>query len=537
MPPLATRLAAATTNVSRIAVTPPARAARYALALLFAFSLAPATDVAAQSLDDLTRVQPGRSRRISSAPADAGSNRDNLWVAPGETRVLANIPGPAKITHIWLTFSEAGPNWISQEGSASPAEVVLRMYWDDADEPAVESPLGDFFAAGFGVRREIKSVPVQVESGDGYNCFWPMPFRRHGRITITNESEKRLNAFYFHVDYVELPELPADTAYFCAQYRQEFPEQAGRDYLILDAEGTGHYVGTVVSARSRSLYWFGEGDDKFYIDGDEQPSLWGTGTEDYFLCAWGMNECSFPYFGCTFMDGSADDLGVRYTLYRWHVADPIRFQKSLRFEIEHAGWISADETESGKVEGFVEREDDIASVAFWYQVGRPKRFTKLPPAKERVFPNLDLITTGAELMEHATHAGGELRLQAGGEWTATGQLFYLPDNESPWLESMFHVEHRSYRGLVLRLTHSYDYGRYQVFLDGAKVGEPLDLYAPQIEVRDHYLGSFALEAGPHKVRFECVGKNESSRGRYLGVDSVRLRERWEKKRPALRPKE
>ncbi len=484
---------------------------------------------------DLTRVRPGRSARISSAAPTAGSNRDNLWVKPGETRVLAEIEGPATITHIWLTFSEARPNWISRAGSADPSEIVLRMFWDGAEQPAVEAPLGDFFAAGFGLRREIRSIPVQVESGDGYNCFWPMPFHRHGKVTITNESEKRLNAFYYHIDYIEQDSLPADTAYFCAQYRQEFPQQLGRDYVVAEIEGQGHYVGTVMSVRSRSPQWFGEGDDKFYVDGGERPAIWGTGTEDYFLCAWGLNECSFPYFGCTYMDGGFGDLGVRYTLYRWHIMDPVRFTKSLRFEIEHKGWISADETESGKVEGHVEREDDMATVAFWYQLGQPKRFTELPSAKERVFPNLDVIIEGKTLLEAARYSAGQIELQKAHEWTGDGQIFFKPDGEEAYLELDFAVGEKQRRGLVLRLTHSYDYGRWQIYLDGEKVGRPLELYSEDIEVHDHVLGSYELEPGKHTIRLECAGRHVLSDGKYLGVDSVRLRERWDRKRPALKP--
>jgi hypothetical protein len=520
-----------------------------------------AADVAGQaagdSLTDLARGRGGRSRRISSAAPTPESNRDNRWVKPGETYVLADLAGPATIAHIWLTFSEAQPNWLSKEGSANPSEIVLRMYWDGADEPAVESPVGDFFAAGFGLRQEVRSVPVQVEGGDAYNCFWPMPFFTHGRITLTNESDKNLSALYYHVDYVEEESLPPDTAYFCAQYRQEFPERLGGDYLVLDAVGRGHYVGTVLSARSRSPEWFGEGDDKFYIDGDERPGIWGTGTEDYFLCAWGLNKCSLPYFGCTYNEGDAAELGARFTLYRWHIADPVRFTKSLRFELEHKGWMSADETESGKVEGHVEREDDIATVAFWYQVGQPKRFTALPPANERVFPNLDLVTEGKTLLETARHSGGEAQLQAGHDWTGAGQVFFKPADErdgagrptsapaeghraaagapTPFLEVDFNVEKKELRGIVLRLTHSYDYGQWQVLLDGEKVGGPLDLYGMDTEAHDHLLGSRELEPGKHTIRLECCGRNLQAGGNYLGVDSIRLRERWHKKRPALGP--
>ena len=493
-------------------------------------------------MTSLTRVQAGKSHRVSSAAPTPGSNRDNRRVAPGETLTLAEIDGPATINHIWLTFNEARPNWISADGSANPSEIVLRMYWDGAAEPAVEAPLGDFFGAGFGLRREIKSVPMQVESGDGYNCFWQMPFFKHAKITVTNEGDKNLNSLYYHIDYCESPDLPKETAYFCAQYRQEVPQQLGHDYLVCDIQGQGHYVGTVISARSRSPEWFGEGDDKFYIDGDaaDKPSLWGTGTEDYFLCAWGMNECSFPYFGCTYLEGDESGftgLGVRYTMYRWHIVDPIRFTKSLRFEIEHKGWISSDETESGKTEGHVEREDDIASVAFWYQVGQPKRFSTMPGAKQRVFPNLDLVIEGNALLANARATPGDNVLQSGYDWTGAGQMFYKPAaGNDAFLEFDFEAPgDGKRRAPVLRLTRSYDYGIWRILLDGNQMGEPIDLYSKDIVVHDLVLDTHAIAPGRHTLRLECVGRNPLSRGSCIGVDSVRLRERWDRKRPALKP--
>ena len=251
----------------------------------------------------LATLIEGRSRAITSH-APAFSNADRLkYIQPGETVTLFEVAGAGVINHIWLTFNDARPNWLEKNGSANPAELVIRMHWDNSEQPAVESPLGDFFAAGFGLRNEIQSEPVLVEGGDGYNCYWQMPFRKAGRITITNEGKKAARSFYYHIDYTEYKKLSPNTAYFCAQYRQEFPQTVGKDYLIADIEGKGHYVGTVMSVRSRSPYWFGEGDAKYYIDGEKEPSTWGTGTEDYFLCAWGLNECLFPCFGCTYMSG------------------------------------------------------------------------------------------------------------------------------------------------------------------------------------------------------------------------------------------
>ncbi len=504
------------------------------------------TQVRAQDLGDLMRVKPGKSRAITSADPDPNSNADRIrYIKPGETKVLADIKGPAVIRHIWLTFNEARPNWLEAGGSARPDEIVLRMYWDDAKEPAVEAPLGDFFGAGFGERHELLSLPVSVEGGDGYNCFWPMPFGKHAVISVTNECpDKNVRSFYYHIDYTQEESLPAKTAYFCAQYRNEFPEKTGHDYLILDAEGEGHYVGTVMSIRSRSPFWFGEGDAKFYVDGDTKPTIQGTGTEDYFLMAWGLNEANYPYYGCTYMSSDFEDLGTQYCLYRWHVPDPVRFTKSLRFEIEHKGWISEDETESGKVEGHVEREDDMATVAFWYQVGQPKRYAKLPPLAERLLPNLDVIVEGKTLLPTAKHSTGVLEIQKGYDWTGDGQLLFQPAGENPVVDVDFQVDKEEYRGLILRFTYAEDYGIYRIFLDGKNVRQPADymagqkiadydFYSKALKVKDNYLGSFKLATGKHSLRLECVGKNVLSKGYYVGLDSIRLRERWLKKRKLL----
>lgn len=502
------------------------------------------TAAGAQLPADFARVQPGASARVSSAHPEAWSNGDNRWVKPGETLVLADVQGPGVIRHIWLTFPDAAPSWIAKEGSAAPDEIVIRMYWDGHDQPAVEAPLGDFFGAGFGRRAEINSIPVQVQGagGDSYNCFWPMPFFTSARIIITNESARPLAAFYYHVDYSR-EEIAPDSAYFCAQYRQEFPAQAGKDYLVADIEaaGGGHYVGTVLSVRSRSPEWFGEGDDKFFVDGDPpgRPSLLGTGTEDYFLNAWGMERATFPSFGVSWLSGEwLGDLGNSGTMYRWHIADPVRFTKSLRFELEHKGWMSADETTTGKVEGHVERSDDFASVAFWYQRGQPKRFAPIPPVKDRRLPSIDLVIEGKSLLATARTEGGSPSLQPGGFWTGDGQLFFDGQGPGSWIEFAFTIEKQERRRLVLPVTHSYDFGIYRLTFDGQPVeglADPIDFYSPRIEVREHSLGDRELTPGEHRIRLECAGNNANSTGFKLGIDSVRLRERYAGKRPPLKP--
>lgn len=501
----------------------------------------------------LAALKNGRSKAETSHATDVGSNADRLpFIHPGETAVIFDVEGTGVINHIWLTFNRASPNWYEKKGSANPAELVVRMYWDNASEPSVEAPLGDFFGAGFGLRNEIRSDPVSVETGDGYNCFWQMPFNKAAKITITNDGNKAARGFYYQIDYTEYKKLPKNTAYFCAQYRQEYPEKMGSDYLIADIEGQGHYVGTVMSVRSRSPLWFGEGDAKFYVDGELQPSSWGTGTEDYFLCAWGLSECLFDYYGCTYLSAHPGDVGVKFSLYRWHIKDPVMFPKSLRFEMEHNGWISDDETIDGKEDGHVEREDDIATVAFWYQKGQPKRFYTLPPYEERVLPNLESVIEGKEMIASVRHSKGEVKLQEGYDWTGDGQILFTPSTGNAWLEADFIIEEEEYSGLIIKMTHANNYGNYKVFVDGKaiprkpgsidfNVHDPdkevkiLDLYAEDLEVRDYYLGSASLKKGKHTIRFEQLGKDPYSTGNALGFDSFSLFERWGKKRFSLGP--
>jgi hypothetical protein len=487
-------------------------------------------------LGHLMGLRPGRSARVSSAAPTRGSNADNRHIAPGATFVLADIKGPGTIQHIWMTFPEPAPGWLGKDGNADHSELVLRMYWDGAAEPAVESPVGDFFAAGFGQRAPLNSAAVAVEGGDAYNCYWPMPFFKSARIEIENQSRKPLNSFYYHVDYLREESLPPATPYFCAQYRQEFPTQSGRDYLILDAVGRGHYVGTVLSVRSRSPEWFGEGDEKFYIDGEKTPSIWGTGTEDYVSNAWGMGVGTFSYFGVTILEGDWGAVGARTSVYRWHVPDPIRFTRSLRVEIENTGWISEDELKAGVDRGHVERNDDYATVAFWYQVGQPKRFAAFPPVAQRRLPNLDLIVEGKTLLKTAKTGKGGTNLQKGYAWTGDGQLFFNNmQGKGDWIECEFPVEKEELRQLTLRMTYSYDFGIYRILLDGQEVRPRIDFYSPEVKVGELNLGQRRLSAGQHTLRLECLGQRSDSGGSKAGIDSVRLRQRWDVKRD--RPKE
>jgi len=486
---------------------------------------------------NLARPHDGRSMRATSTAKigadgkrdpngwpDPNSNSDNSNVAPGKRKILLDAKGPGVITHIWMTFLGPEPHPWAKNGSANHQEMLLRMYWDGNPRPAVEAPIGDFFASSFGKRSEVISLPVIVEDADSYNCFWHMPFRKSARIEVVNESEKPISLLYYNIDWVKKDRIPKDTPYFYAQYRQEYPVQKGKDYVILDTKGKGHYVGTVLSVRTRSPAWFGEGDEKIYIDGEDKASIWGTGTEDYFLSAWGLKTTSTPYFGVPYFD-QWGIVGGHTSAYRWHVNDPLVFNKGIKVTFEHFGWMSPDENPQYKSHSWNEREDDYSSVGFWYQTGEPTFTARAPHARERTLPNLDRIIAARECTAEQYHGPGEAVAQ-NLDLYPDGHLLYKPQQqENAWIEIPFEVEKKEPKRLLLVMTHSYDYGRYQASLNGVKLGGVIDLYSRETSTREHHLLDFWPDPGKYTLRLECVGKNASSGGYYLGIESVRLRER------------
>lgn len=498
-------------------------------------------------LDDLAKPQEGRSRRATSTmrvgevrrrgelklnpkgeprgDLDEQSNWDNYTIPPGHTHVLLDEKGPGVITHIWLTFLGPEPQAWAKSGSANHQEMLLRMFWDGHARPAVEAPVGDFFANCFGERREVISLPVVVEDGDSYNCFWRMPFRKSARIEIENQSEKPLSLLYYNIDWIKKDKLSKDTPYFYAQYRQEYPCQHGQDYVVLDTKGKGHYVGTVLAVRTRSPAWFGEGDEKIYIDGESKASIWGTGTEDYFLSAWGLKICSTPYSGVPYFD-QWGIVGGHTSAYRWHLNDPIVFNSGIKVSFEHFGWISPDENPQHKSTSWNEREDDYASVAFWYQTGEPTFTARAPHARERRLPNLDRIIVPAHRFADAKYHGVGRAVAQQLELYPQPQLLYQPPtNQNAWLEIPFTVTNKEPLRLLLNLTKSYDFGQYQALLNGTKLGEPIDGFSPKVVNEEFHLLDFWPEPGHYTLRLECTGKGPQSSGYYLGVESVRLRER------------
>ncbi len=510
--------------------------------------------VAQGFLQDLAKPQQGRSMRATSTmrqgevrrgpqgdrnlgqrkydpkadprgDLDEQSNWDNFNVAPGETHVLLDAQGPGIITHIWMTFLGPEPqNWAKQ-GSADHQEMMLRMYWDGSTRPAVETPVGDFFANCFGKRREVISLPIIVEDADSYNSYWQMPFQKSARIEIENQSDKPLSLLYYNIDWIKKDKLPKDTPYFYAQYRQEYPVQHGKDYMLLETTGKGHYVGTVLAVRTRSPAWFGEGDEKIYIDGEAKASIWGTGTEDYFLSAWGLKTTGTPYFGVPYFD-QGGIVGGHTSAYRWHINDPIVFNKGIKVTLEHFGWISPDENPEYKSTSWNEREDDYASVAFWYQAGTPTFAARAPGAAERRLPSLErVIAYARDFADAARHGDGETTKQQIDLYDGP-QLLYRPVQATgAWLEVPIEVKKKEPLRLLLNATKSYDFGRYQAFLDGVRLGRQIDLYSENVANEEIHLLDFWPEPGTYTLRLECVGKNEKSSGYYCGLESVRLRGR------------
>jgi hypothetical protein len=493
-----------------------------------------ACTVAVATDPDIPVWREGRSRRVSSNTwikadrYDRKNNRDRpSRVEPGETYIMADLRGPGVITHIWMTFLHEPHRW-ARDGAANHQEMLFRIFYDGRPEPDVEAPVGEFFASCFGRRMEVISDRVIVEDGDSYNCFWKMPFRESIRIEVVNQSTKPIRLLYNNVDWIQKPSLPPDTMYFCARYRQEYPAINGQDYLVLDAEGKGYYVGTVYAVRTRSPSWFGEGDELIYVDGEQEPSIRGTGTEDYFLSAWGLKQHSTPYFGVPYLNQHDRIIGQKTCSYRWHVHDPLVFTKGIKVTFETFGWISADENEANRPHSWNEREDDFCSVAYWYQIGPSKKFCTVPPAAERKLPSIDrVVVWGKDALKTKKHGAGRAVRQGGANYLESGgQLLLLPTSQGEgWVEYTFTVREKEPLRLLLELTRSYDFGIYQPILNGVELRRPLDLYRAETDLWEFHIMDFWPDPGDYTLRLQCVGKNPASSGHGIGVNSIRLRER------------
>ncbi len=289
----------------------------------------------------------------------------SVRIVPGQTFIMADVQGAGAIQHIWMT--PTGNNRLN----------ILRMYWDGEETPSVECPAGDFFACGCGQYTTVNSLAVCVNPGSGFNCYWMMPFRKSFKITMTNMDEKSM-VLYYQIDYTLTP-VPKDMAYFHAQFRRANPLPDKTDFTIIEGvKGRGHYVGTYMAWGSNSPGWWGEGEIKFFMDGDKKfPTICGTGTEDYFCGSYGFHKpgtreyqtFSTAYAGMPQVIES--ETQPRFSLYRWHIMDPVRFEKDLKVTMQALGW-----KPTGGL--YLPLHDDISSVAYWYQTEPHAPFPKLP---------------------------------------------------------------------------------------------------------------------------------------------------------------
>jgi hypothetical protein len=327
--------------------------------------------------------EPGMGGKAASNLGVGRKGRPCIDLKQGEVTTLANITGTGSIQHFWITVTDS-----TDKGGFVLRDLILRMYWDGEETPSVEAPLGDFFCNGFAIRKNVNSLPVSVNTSGGFNCYIPMPFRKSALITIENQHEKEINGFFYQFNYTLVDNLPDNAGYFHAQWRRTKTTALGEDHVILDqVKGSGQYIGTYIAWAALERSWWGEGEVKFYMDGDtDYPTICGTGTEDYFGGAWcyfdprtkAPGSYSTPYLGYHYYDEAAEIDGwyghkvPMHGLYRWHVMDPVRFEKDLKVTVQAIGHNSRD---------LFERADDISSVAYWYQK-EPSRIAPTFPSRD-----------------------------------------------------------------------------------------------------------------------------------------------------------
>ncbi len=525
---------------------------KIALVVMILLLFGTALSLQGQTLESLTVEQQAKSMRASSGnPFD---NADSMHFEIGETKEIALLEGPGKITHIWLVPSSRNIRW--------PRALVLRIYWDGSDLPSVETPLGDFFAAGNGMMATVDSLPVKVSSyGRGYNCYWQMPFKKSARLTLTNESLEDKAGSYFQIDWIKLKKAPKTAMYFHARYHQEYPAVFDEPYTVFKGEGNGHYVGTVLSSQNGIGHWFGEGDDYFYIDGEEIPSISGTGTEDYINEAWNMRVHSSLYTGCTIFEPRAPD--ARVSAYRWHIPDPVIFTKSLKFEIERRGYIMDNQGET--VSPSATRPDYWSSVSYWYQDTIAEPWCEFPAYKDRINPEIVLhLPEVVDTIKHSPQA--ELKVNPYNRATYTKPWFQVVnDRIGSWIEIPFEIKEIGTYSMSLFQHLREDNGIWKVYIDGKeihkagisqiaggyrvslvntlppeKINKTLDFYnifqknehEDYIygQRRERKIGLFEFGPGEHTLKLVCVGANaltahpETGKLRYnLSADVLSLR--------------
>ena len=463
-------------------------------------------------LAGLAAPKTGTARHEGSGDRKGG-NADTRAVAPGETLTLLDAKGAGIIRRFWVTIAPRSEKAIHRQ-------AILRMYWDGETTPSVEVPIGDFFGVGFGEQRDYISLPMSETSG-GYNCYWPMPFHQSARWTLTNLSSRRIDAFYYNIDYTSYPKIAPDLRHFHAQWRHENPTTKDRNYTLLEATGAGHYVGTALFMQNRQGRHFGflEGDEILYAEGENAPSISGTGPEDYFSSGWYFDRGTYsaPFHGVTILDRDAG----RVSAYRWHIEDAIPFTKSLRVTIEHG---NQNDTEA-----------DYSSVAYWYQTEPHTPFPALPADPAALFSfTLPPVTRIAGAIEGELLASGSVASQGPvsaqdmgefrGEWSGAAQMWWRPTRSGATLELTLAAPADGAYDITGYFTRARDYGKLKFFIDGKAFGPEIDLFAPEVTpVGPLNMGRIALRQGRNRLLLTVSGKNERSANYSVGLDAMVLK--------------
>ncbi len=444
-------------------------------------------------------------------------NDDFRRIEPGDTLTLMDHRGAGIVRRWWLTIAP-------RNDTAIQRQLIVRAYWDDETKPSIEVPVSDFFGMGFGEWHDFISLPLSMTSG-GYNSYWPMPFRRRGRIVVENRSSAVIDRFYFNLELETMDRLPEEVLYFHAQFRRTTTER-GRPVTVLETEGRGHYAGTLLSMQPRGRRGFAylEGNERVFVDGDTIPTVRGTGTEDYFSSGWYFDTGTYsaPYHGVTIKDS----VSGRINAYRWHIEDPIPFTRRLRFTIEHGGTNDTPGT-------------DYSSVAYWYQTHPHPPFPPLPtdlmPAPRWHIERVKGMIEAESLYHRARVTSGRVEVQDlayfendSTRWSGDQQLWWAEGRPGARLTLRIRPPAAGTYELIGHFTRGPEFGNVRVSVNGRLLPTTVQGYnSTVLPTEPIALGRVPMRAGANEVVVEIVGKDPRSQGYsdgYLvGVDGFVLR--------------
>lgn len=452
-------------------------------------------------------LDPGRLPMIKNSKVyqvssydTTGGNNDRINIHAGKTAEITNIKGSGIITRIWVTIDSRDPHYLRR--------ILLRMYWDGEEEPSVEVPVGDFFGSGFRYKHHTPQY-IGMSSG-GYYSYFPMPFNKSARIEVVNETGEEIYAFYYQVNYHKLEEpLPENTAYFHAQWRRDIRTDYEGNYMALDAEGEGHFVGLNFSGQSyNSSLFYLEGDEMIYVDGEDLPSTYGTGLEDYFASGWYFKDGEFtaPYHGLVLMD----TLG-RITAYRHHIMDAIPFKRSIKVTLEHG---------HGN-----EQIVDFSTTTFWYQKEPHKPFEPIRKAGLRI-PLQRPVPNGAIEAENLNISGRIERKVSnmsdyGSDWSGTEQVTVNGRSNDIFKVTIPDAIEKEYN-IKAYLTQGPEYGNISISYNDKKIAS-FEGYSPKIKAAKAVeLSGIVPENKTIPLTFTITGKSDDALAYKVGLDAFHL---------------